>query len=426
MNREPRSLPYNEDAEKGLLCSMILSPDVLLDCASQLATELFYAPAHRIIFLALCDLSDRGRPVDFLTLKHQLAQNKQLAEVGGPEFLNALLSFVPTAANWRYYLELVIDYYHRRIAIVECQRLIERMYDINEAAAETVGSMVEKILIHLALGIGRVQRTFRELVKETLERIDERAKADNEALSPAIRFDLSTLDNELGGGIHPGELCVISADTNIGKSALSLHPILWTARSKKSVALFSFEMPGTQIVERTLAHEGDISLRTIRSGKFLDAELERLHASAKQISNYAIFIEEAGYDINQVVSRCRYLVLRHNIALVVVDYLQLVEPALARRESTREREVADISRKLKRLALELKIPVIAVSQLNEQGRLAQSRAIGHDADIVLKLEESDSENAFALDVLIAKHRSGARNKRVTLEFFGEYMQFRIT
>ena len=298
------------------------------------------------------------------------------------------------------------------------------MYDVNDAVAETVGPMVEKILIGLALGIGRTQKTFRELVQQTLEEVDARAPTDDESLL-GVRFGLSTLDNELGGGVHPGELCVISADTNIGKSALSLHPILWAARAKRSVALFSFEMPGTQIVERTLAHEGDLSMRTIRSGKFLSGELAKLHSSAKQISDYAIFVEETGYDINQVVSRCRYLALRYNIALIVVDYLQLIEPALTRnRETTREREVADISRKLKRLALELKIPVIAVSQLNEQGRLPQSRAIGHDADIVLKLEESDSENAFALDVLIAKHRSAARNKRVTLEFFGEYMRFR--
>jgi len=112
MNREPRSLPYNEDAEKGLLCSMILSPDVLLDCAGQLAADLFYAPAHRILFLALCDLSDNGAPVDFITLKHQLVQNEQLAEVGGPDFLNELFNFLPTAANWRYYAELVTDYLH--------------------------------------------------------------------------------------------------------------------------------------------------------------------------------------------------------------------------------------------------------------------------------------------------------------------------
>jgi replicative DNA helicase len=426
VNQQPRSLPYSEDAEKGLLCSMILSADVLLECASkgEMYCELFYAPAHRMIFSALCDSADEGIPVDFVTLKNRLEQDDQLAEIGGRQFLNDLFTFVPTASNWRYYAELVLDYYDRRVTIIQCQRLIERMYDTNDPAAEIVGPMVETILTKLALSIAESEKSFSQLVVETLEEIDARAKEEKNDVLGA-RFDLSTLDNELGGGVQSGEFCVISGQTSMGKSALALHPILSLARASKSVALFSFEMPATQVVERILAHQGDLSMRTIRTGKFLSGELAKLHLTAKRIRDYLIFVEQNAFDINELVSRCRYLKLRREIGLVVVDYLQLVRPALTRsRETNREREVADISRKLKTLALELKIPVIALSQLNDQGRLRESRAIGQDADIVLKIEESDSDNAFAVDVLIDKHRGGARNKRVTLEFFGEYMQFR--
>jgi replicative DNA helicase len=417
---EPRSLPFSEDAEKGVLCSMILSPEVLLECASRIAAEFFHVPAHRIIFSALCDLAAENEPADFVLLKAELVRSKQLEEIGGAEYLSDLWNFVPTGANWKFYASLLVEFYRRRTTIIECQRLIEKMYDLHGDIDEQITEGVETALTRLALQVARVDKPFRQLVAETVAEIDRRAKGEG---STGIRFGLDSLDAQLGE-VQPGEVCVISAQTGGGKTALALQAILEHAASGYSVALFSFEMRATQMIERALAHDGQISMKTIRSGKLSMSELGKLDASVGRLSERAIFImENTGCDINQIVSRCRYLKVRYALTLVVVDYLQLVQPGASRNDATREREVADISRKLKAMALELNVPVLALSQLNDQGRLRESRAIGQDADIVLRIDDSKSDNSFAVDIVIDKHRSGARGKRVNVEFFGEYMRF---
>ena len=217
---------------------------------------------------------------------------------------------------------------------------------------------------------------------ETLEQIEQRG--GNEGLS-GVLFGLRSLDNELGG-IRPGNVCVVASPTSGGKSALAAQAVLETARRSRPAAIFSYEMSSTEIIERMPAFEGSLSMRAIRFGRFSKPDLDALHQSAETISSYPIYIDEDfSADVDRIANRCRQLKLRRaDLGLVVVDYLQLVPPrASSSRNATREREVADISRKIKLLALELRLPIMALSQLNEEGRMRESRSISQDANIVL-------------------------------------------
>jgi replicative DNA helicase len=384
----PDSLPCDEDAEKSMLCSLALQPS-LFDEAG-LSSELFYVPANRIIFERMLDVYQQDSAITFVTLKAELVKTGQLEEVGGKEYLDELWDWNRTAsALWWHYRNLLTEQYHRRLGILECQKLLEKLYDPGSGAtAENIREMLERTLTRLAIQVAPRQKTFPELVEETLREIEEQSQRGSVC---GIRFGLARLDEEIDG-VQPGELCVISGKTSSGKSALALQAVLCAAASGQGAAHFSLEMPGTQTVKRVLAADGQITMKLLRrSGLFSKSEWERLHASADRIKAYPIHIEDnTACDINQIVSRCRLLKTKHGIGLVVVDYLQLVQPARLRREETREREVADISRKLKALAIELGVSVLALSQLNDAGLLRESRTIGQDADIVLKIDQSES------------------------------------
>jgi replicative DNA helicase len=423
MKQEPQLLPFSEDVEKGLLCSAIKSRVVLSYCSASLAPEMFHLPAHRIIFRTLCALTDEEVRIDFVAVKSALKNAGSLQEIGGQEYLNSLWDFVPSADNWEHYSKLLLEYYDRRVGITECLGLSEKLRDLRtetnprQLIIETLGRIGAK----LEARIVERRKSFSLLVDETLEQIEQRAGEQHAA--SGIRFGMEKLDEELDG-VQPGELCVISGQTSSGKSALALQAILWAARQRRGTALFSLEMPGTQSVERMFAADGEISMKVIRAGLFSEAEHKRLLASVLRIRSYPIHVEEqSAGNITGIIDQCRMLKTEENISLVVVDYLQLVQPGRLRREDTREREVADVSRRLKALATELKVSVFALSQVNDQGLLRESRAIGQDADIVLKIEESKSEDASDVDIVVEKHRSGARGKRITVQFYGQYIRF---
>jgi replicative DNA helicase len=422
----PDSLPFSQDMEKGLLCSVLNSSEVLSYCAVSLAPEMFYLSAHRHVFRALRALNNENAPIDFLTLKNFLESAGCLEEIGGPQYLNELFGFVPSSANWQFYREYLLSYYFCRTGIVRCTDLLAKLYDFNpyrsdeENPRELIVGTFERLVAQLDDRNSTKPKTFPELVDETLQEIEKRA------VSPGvtgIRFDLEKLDREIDG-VQPGELCVISGQTSSGKSALALQALLCTAQAGKGTALFSLEMPGTQTVERMFAAEGEIPMKALRVGLFSESQWAKLRQSAQRLKGHPIHIEGDGvYSITTILDRCRLLKAKHDIELVVVDYLQLVHSSLTRREDTREREVADVSRRLKALAAELKVSVMALSQLNDKGLLRESRAIGQDADIVLKIEESESEDASDVDIVIEKHRSSARGKHIRVQFYGQYMKF---
>ena len=422
--REPgehKSLPHYEDGEKGLLCSILLCPDFLAGEFHQLSEQVFYIPAHQHIFNTVRSLQNNKRPIDFITVKKALEDSNLLQEVGGPEYLDELYTFVPSSANVMHYADSVKDCYHRRVTILEVQKLIQEMYDPHSSYEGAIRECVEKTLTQLALEIPRQERSFSGQVQDTIDMIEQRSQSGT--LSGAL-FGIPSLDDAISG-IQPGDLCIIAGETSGGKTALALAAVKHMASvMQKRVAWFSLEMPHTQLIERLLANESRVSMCSLRKGSLTKEQYNLISPAAARISQYGIFLDDSSYaDISKIVSECRRLRAKHEIELVVVDYLQLIESPLAKKEGNREREVANISRQLKNLAKELKIPVIALSQLNDQGLLRESRAIGQDADIVLKIHWIDTDDRYRRQIDIEKQRNGPRGQFVPVRFVGEYMLF---
>jgi replicative DNA helicase len=417
---EIETLPFSEDSECGLLCSLLLSPEHWLRYGLALRPELFYIPANRIVYEALRQLSERGHPFDFISVKERLKVTGKLEEIGGAEALVALYRFVPTSANAEFYLASVAECYRRRCALLGCQKLMNVITEAKDDYRIQLAQTVEQTLTELVLDFRKSTRNLSGWLDEAFNEIA--ARAEDKARS-AVQFDVLPLDSELSG-VEPGELVVISSETSGGKSALALQAGRATAEKGYGVVIFSLEMSPVQLCERLLSAQGQISMRSLRTGKLSAAELERMNQARAELRRLPITIDENYRDtITQIVSRCRALKIAQqtaNLRLVIIDYLQLLGGEPARKDTNREREVAAMSRRLKLMALELNVTVIAISQLNDDGYLRESRAIGHDADIILNIKPINEFGAVEFN--LRKVRQGAQ-KKLTGFFRSEYMTF---
>jgi replicative DNA helicase len=417
-------LPCSEDFEKGLLCSIRYRPDILDEIHDVLRADVFYVPAHALILEAFAAVAQRSSllaaGIDFLAVSEYLRTSGKLEEAGGLQLLDEIWDFVPTGENWHYYAEGVVEYYQRRVAILESQRLTERMYDLHSPVQETIRETAERTFAKLAIQGSQPEKMLKDHAHDFLDILQERSQVRG---ITGITFGLPGLD-ELIGGLQPGDVGVIAADTGVGKSALALQVVKTTALDRGlASALFTLEMPWVQIMERMHMQAG-LPLKSLRRGTFAECERITLTKTTELlIQRNNIFIEDDfGQDISGICSRSRLLKTKHDIKLIVVDYLQLVGAAEAGRDANREREVAAVSHRLKTLAHELDIVVLSLSQLNDQGRLRESRTIGQDADLVLSIEPLDPETQ-EYEILIRKHRNGQSGVAVPVKFLGERMRF---
>jgi replicative DNA helicase len=417
--QEPESLPHSIDAELGLLCSLCLNREALRDCAS-VPSEVFYLPAHQVVFGVLRDMEAANRAIDFNLVKIELASDDRLEDIGGIEVLLSIWRFSHVSDNWKEYLSHVTSAFQKRVAIQACKELIDRLQSGEDNAVGAINEVVESTLSRMRLRVVKPEKTFKELVYEAIDELDRRASSTG--LS-GVGFGIKSLDMELLG-VQPSEVCVIAAHPGYGKSALAGQAVCYTAQTlKKSSAIFSLEMTSTRQVLRMFSHVGEISMSSIKSGRLTEYEIPRHARCVAEMMSWTICIEDQFCsDINMIVSRCRQLKAKHNIALVVVDYLQLVEGS-RRKADNRQLEVAEVSRRLKVMAGELDVAVIALSQLNDEGRLRESRAIGQDADIVLKILDSKSDESGAMELEISKQRDGQFGRKIPVRFYGKYMKF---
>jgi replicative DNA helicase len=418
-------LPHSEDLEKGLLSSIRYRPDILDELHNVLRADMFYIPAHALIFEAFVAISQDSSLVaagiDFLAVKNNLLTSGKLEEAGGVELLSQIWNFVPTGENWRFYAEGVAQYHQRRVTILECQRLVGQMYDLQSPVEETIRETVERTFAQLAIKGGHPEKMLKDRAHEFLDILEERVHQTGAVTG--ITFGLPGLD-EILGGLQGGEVCVVAAHTGVGKSALALQVVRATSLDRGlASALFSLEMPWVQIFERLHVQSG-LAMTSLRRGTF--TELERstvIKTTELLIQRNNLFIEDQfGQDISGICSRSRYLKAKYDIKLIVVDYLQLVGAVAAGREITREREVAAVSHRLKTLAHELDIVILALSQLNDQGLLRESRAIAQDADAVIMILPPESTNE-PYEILIRKHRNGQSGICVPVNFRGDQMLF---
>lgn len=399
-------LPHNDIGEAGLLCSIIQDTAIYLEHEDQIGDHLFQGPANKKIFAVVRDLCRNCTKIEFTAIIGELIRKGELLEVGGKDAINELYGFVPTAAAWRAYYEQTFEAYALRQMRLAARQIWE------SPDLETAKQAAESLSVIATHNIKRAV-PFKEQLHTTLDWLEQLATTPPESI---VRFGISGLDDALQP-IEPSNQIVICADTGRGKSALAAQAVLSTL--DRSFAIFSLEMPVRALITRMLATESKVPFGDLRRGRIRDGDYTLVTQAVTRLSNRNIWIEDQHpISAHTIATKCRQY-KRTGLDCIIVDYLQLVAPAASgKRDASREREVAEISRTLKALALELDIVVIALSQVNESGQLRESRAIGQDADVVLHIFQEED----GWSIMVRKHRNGPCCS-VPVTFEGAFMRF---
>ena len=437
-----RSLPHSADAELGVLCSIFLNPREVLDQTVLLLTkDHFHIPAHTIVFELLLDMQARGVEIDAITITQLLRDRKLLDQIGGVPFLNNLFTFVPTAANVSYYIEIVREKYILREIIKTCTECVAQSYDQPGEVKDFLNEVEKKVF---AITDQRVQKRIPEMKKNVMEALvaieklyENRGKI-NGLTTGFIDFDQMT------DGLHGAEMIVIAARPSMGKTAFAMNIAEHVALvEKKPVAVFSLEMSVSQLTQRLLGSMARVNLRRVSSGIVTNRDFPALTNAADQLSQAKLYIDDSsGLSIGDLQAISRRLKAQHDIQLIVIDYLQLLRSTSAKAKDNRQQEISEISNGLKALAKELNVPVLVLAQLNRESEkrkgnkpmlsdLRESGSIEQDADLVGLLMRSEyyadgDEDKKAKEGLaelnIAKQRNGPVGD-IPLTFLKDFTRF---
>jgi replicative DNA helicase len=437
-----RTPPHSAEAEQGVLGSMLLSPrQAIGECVEKINEEYFYVPAHQTIYSVLVDLWNAGQAIDLITFTQVLRDRTLLESVGGAAFVTSLFTFVPTAANLEYYLEIVRDKHILRQIISAATESVRRAFEEQDEVSSLLDEVEQRIF---AVGEDRFKGqmlSMKDQVMEAIEAIEklyERKGGITGISSGFVEFDRMT------SGLHPSEMIVIAARPSMGKTALAMNIAEHVAINEKlPVCVFSLEMSSQQLVQRLLCSRARVNLQKVRDGFLGERDFPSLTAAASKLAEAKIFIDDsASLTILELRAKARRLKAQQDVRLIIVDYLQLLRSTSRRAQDNRQLEISEISAGLKGLAKELKIPVIVVAQLNRQPEqrtggkprlsdLRESGSIEQDADLVGLLvrpeiyeedEEARAEKAGEAEFIIAKQRNGPVGE-IPLTFLKEFTRF---
>lgn len=416
MNRE---IPHNIDAEQSVIGAMFLTKRALEKALENVSEDMFYLDSHKKIFSCIKDLDNKGKPVDLTTVTDELSKHEWLKQIGGVEYLTEIIESVPTAANIGEYIKIVEDKSILRRLIEEATDIITNSYNATNDIGEVIEQAEKKIF--------DVSKSIRSTEFQKIQDVLVKAQSDLEKLSSqkgditGIATGYYELD-KITSGFHPHELIIIAARPGMGKTAVALNMVTSIAiNEKKTVALFNMEMGASQLAMRMLSSVGQVEASKLKNGSLEHSDWKRVNEAISRLSNTNIFIDDtAGITVNEIRAKCRRLKTSPaGLDIVVIDYLTLIQ-GNSKNGASRQQEVSDISRALKTMAMELDVPVIALSQLSrgiEQrtdkkpmlSDLRESGAIEQDADIVAFLhcsdEEREKENSL-MEFVIRKHRNG--------------------
>ncbi|WKZ57090.1 MAG: replicative DNA helicase [Bdellovibrionota bacterium] len=431
-NRVP---PHSVEAEESVLGGILLDNDALNAAIERLRPQDFYRAAHQAIFEAMVTLSDKREPIDIVTLSQQLRAMGSLEEVGGLEYLSRLTSIVPSAANVGFYAKLVKEMSLRRRVIHEASEVINAAFETEGEVEEFIDVTEQKILSVAEYRINPAFHRVSDVVQDSIKLIEKLYDQKEPVTGTPTGFEGL---NRMTAGFQPSDLIIIAARPSMGKTALALGIAQHVGiHEKKPVAIFSLEMSKEQLVLRMLCSEARVDSSKVRTGQLGERDFPRLVDAASRIAEAPIFIDDTpAVTVAEVKAKARRLHREHPLALIVVDYLQLMRsPAYS---NSREQEISDISRSLKALSKELHVPVIALSQLNRSvesrqdkrpmmSDLRESGAIEQDADLIMFIYRDEVYNANTPDkgiaeLLISKQRTGPTGI-VKLMFLAEYTRF---
>jgi len=418
LDRQP---PQDLAAEQSVLGGMMLSKDAIADVVEVLRPGDFYRPAHQSVYDCVLDLYSRGEPADAVTVSAELERRGELRRVGGAPYLHTLIATVPTAANAGFYAEIVAEKAILRRLVEAGTRIVQLGYagadgaDVNEVVDRAQSSIYEVTERRMSEDYVALE----ELLQPTMDEIDAIASRGGSSLGVPTGFeDLDAVTN----GLHPGQMVIVAARPGIGKSTLGLDfTRSCSVKHGMTSVIFSLEMSRTEIVMRMLSAEARIRLADMRGGRMTDDDWTRLARRMSEVSEAPLFVDDSpNMTMMEIRAKARRLKQRHDLKLIVVDYMQLMTSG--KRVESRQQEVSEFSRQLKLLAKELEVPVVAISQLNrgpEQrtdkrpmlSDLRESGSLEQDADMVILIHrpdawERDDPRAGEADLILAKHRAG--------------------
>lgn len=385
--------PHSLESEQGLLCSLLIAPDLVDSMGEQVAPEMFYFPAHRSIYAAMRKLRDESKPIDLIPIFEALKDAGQFESVGGPAAVSTLYNIVPTAANAMHYLERVRDAWRLRRIITATTELASSAYE-HGAEADEVESKLSDLAVQVALQTAGARRTRRigEVLVEAVDAIQARYEAKLRGNPVGIPSGLPLLDRMMCGW-RPGQMIVISARPKEGKSSaarqFALHAVM-VAREPTFYA--TLEMTNAEIGEALISTHGRVESTHLRTGELTKLDMEKITQTSAAIHSAPLFVrDESEMEVGEFAAALRVAVLKDGVRLGVLDYAQLLIKGQNRFQKRNE-EAAAISRKLKVTAKSLGIPLLVLSQVNEDGETADSKGFERDADAVLRIDHEDIEN----------------------------------
>jgi replicative DNA helicase len=436
LDRQP---PRNLEAERGVLGSILLLPDVCDDVALIIRPDDFYDDANRKLYQCMLEMHSSGQRIDTTLLVDRLRNCGDLELIGGMAYLAEVARSVPNAAHAAYYAQIVRDKSTLRQLILSSTEILRDAYDESNEPREMLNHAEEKIFAILDKRGGGELTNIADILHESMARIDSRMK--HEHAVGGIETGFTDYDT-LTGGLHDGELIILAARPSMGKTALAMNIAEYVAMELKTATLLvSLEMSSLELGDRLLCSSARVNGHRLRNGTISNDDRRKLIERASEISQSPLFVDDtASRTMTEIAAAARRLKRRNNLGLIVIDYLQLVEPDNPK--DPRQEQVAKIARRLKGLARELKIPVLCLAQLNRQAEVArdnkprlshlrESGAIEQDADVVMFIhreeyycsnEEDRARVAGQAEVIVAKQRNGPIGE-VKLHWMHEFTRF---
>jgi replicative DNA helicase len=430
-----RTPPQDHVAEQSVLGAMLMSKDAIADVVETLRGTDFYRPAHETIFDAILDLYGRGEPADAVTVVAHLQRQGELSRIGGAPYLHTLVAGVPIAANAGYYAEIVREKAILRRLVDAGTRIAQWGYSGEGEIDEVVDRAQAEVYNVTDKRTSEDYAPLSDIMEGALDEIEAISNRDGAMVGVPTGF--ADMD-ELTNGLHPGQMIILAARPAMGKSTLGLD-IARSASIKHGMAsvIFSLEMSRNEITMRLLSAEARIALNAMRNGHMTDDDWSRLARKMGEVSSAPLFIDDSpNMTMMEIRAKARRLKQRHDLRLIIVDYLQLMQSG--KRVESRQLEVSEFSRQLKLLAKELELPVVAISQLNRGAEqrtdrrpmlsdLRESGSLEQDADMVVLIHREDayereSTRPGEADLIVAKHRNGP-TANVVVAFQGHYSRF---
>lgn len=432
-----RHMPHSTDAEQAILGAMLLDEKVCEDVKLKIQPDDFYHHRHRIIYEAMLTLLDQNKGVDVTTVTAYLQDHKRISEIGGVEYILTIYDSVATTAHTEHYVEMVLEKSISRLIINRAQELMEQGYNPETSTQDLIDAAEQKFS-----GLSRLNQdsNFKEInnvLVEFIKNVEKLSQSTGEVTGLTTGF--TALDN-MTSGLQNNDLIIVAARPAMGKTAFALNVAQNVAKlNQVNVAIFSLEMGADQLVSRLVSAEGRIEAHRLKTGNLEGPDWRSLKIATDVLGGLGIYIDDTpGIRVGELRAKCRQLHQQKGLGLVMIDYLQLLSGSKSN-GGNRQQEVSEISRMLKEMARELKIPVIALSQLSRQvenredkrpmmSDLRESGSIEQDADIVTFLFREDyykkdpETNDNIVEVIFAKHRNGAVGT-VKLAFRKEISRF---